>query len=315
MTHKNTKASNSTLSDIQYKLSDFIPEFSKFRHFEPEINYKYGDIDNNLYKSYKKGKIYFKSINIRCHRCKSRHVNLNVTIQRKLIFLNEGEQICLVQQFQCKTCGTTISTDLSSIVKANSNITHQVIEHIIHLYSFFSGTLHKIQKSLKEEHKIEISHQSIENIILFSNYELNIENWTLSGYYIFDALWVKKDGNWWYLICLFDVKINTIVLRSLVKSESSDIIRDFIAKSLRNQKKKCITTDLKHEYHIALNQLKINQQFCLFHSKQKINRDIKEHVDENKLNEEKIDEIIFYKKLIFEIFDAESFLTFSCPSA
>ena len=195
---------------------------------------------------------------------------------------------------------------MSSIVKANSNITHQVIEHIIHLYSFFSGTLHKIQKSLKEEHKIEISHQSIENIILFSNYELNIENWTLSGYYIFDALWVKKDGNWWYLICLFDVKINTIVLRSLVKSESSDIIRDFIAKSLRNQKKKCITTDLKHEYHIALNQLKINQQFCLFHSKQKINRDIKEHVDENKLNEEKIDEIIFYKKLIFEIFDAES---------
>lgn len=139
MRNKNTKASNSTMSDKQFKLLDFVPEFSKFRHSDGEINNQYGDIDNNLYKSYRKGKIYFKSINVRCKKCKSRKVSLNGTVKRKLIFLNIGEQTCLIQQFQCKKCGLTISTDLSSIVKSNSNITYPVIEHIIHLYSFFYG--------------------------------------------------------------------------------------------------------------------------------------------------------------------------------
>ena len=67
-----------------------------------------------------------------------------------------------------------IYTDLSSIVNENANITIPVIEHIEYLYSYFNGSLHKIRKSLKE-HNIEISHQSIENIILKSEYELSIE--------------------------------------------------------------------------------------------------------------------------------------------
>ena len=69
---------------------------------------------------------------------------MNANIERKLIFLNIGMQICLVQQFQSKKCGATIPTDLSSIVRPNSNITYPVIKHVIHLYSFFTGSLHKI---------------------------------------------------------------------------------------------------------------------------------------------------------------------------
>ena len=37
---------------------------------------------------------------------------MNANIERKLIFLNIGMQICLVQQSQCKKCGATIPTDL-----------------------------------------------------------------------------------------------------------------------------------------------------------------------------------------------------------
>ena len=47
----------------------------------------------------------------------------------------------------------------------------------------FSGSLHKIRKSLKKEHNIEISHQSIENIIFLNLIiKLSIKNWTFSGY-------------------------------------------------------------------------------------------------------------------------------------
>lgn len=152
--------------DKQYKLYDFIPEFSKFRHSDKDFTSTWDSTDDNLYKSYRNGKIYLKNIRVRCSKCNYNKVRLNATVERKLIFLNNGKQTCIVQQFQCKRCGATIPTDLFSIVKPNSNITYPVIKHVLHLYSYFTGSLHKIRKSLKIEHNIEISHQTIENIII-----------------------------------------------------------------------------------------------------------------------------------------------------
>ena len=195
MNKENTKASNSTLTDNQYKLSDFIEEFVEFRTAEDNSRFGCDNISENLFISYKEGKIYFKNIKTRCHKCKSRDVSLNATKRRELVFLIKRNQTCLVQQFKCKKCGTKISTDLSSIVYKNSNITYPVIKHILHLYAIFTCSLRKIQKSLKIEHNIDISHQAIENIILFSDFDFKIEPWSLSGYYIFDALWVKKMVN------------------------------------------------------------------------------------------------------------------------
>ena len=66
MRKKNTKATDGSLTDKQYKLYDFIPEFAKFRNNELGFSNKYGYINNNLYQSFKHSKIYFKSINVRC---------------------------------------------------------------------------------------------------------------------------------------------------------------------------------------------------------------------------------------------------------
>ena len=145
----------------------------------------------------------------------------------------------------------------------------------------FSGSLHKIPKSLKKEHNIEISHQSIENIIFNSNYEIEHENWTLSGYCLFDSLWVKQKGEWKYLLALFDLELNTIVSRELTDSETIDNIYNFLNQSLRNQNKKCIITDLKPEYRVAIDRLGVKQQFCTFHLKQLINREIRDYIKEN----------------------------------
>ncbi|WP_296811631.1 DDE-type integrase/transposase/recombinase, partial [uncultured Methanobrevibacter sp.] len=181
----------------------------------------------------------------------------------------------------------------------NANITIPVIEHIEYLYSYFNGSLHKIRKSLKKEHNIEISHQSIENIILKSEYEIEHRNWTFSGYYLFDALWVKKNGKWKYLLALFDLELNTIVAKELVESETVENVYDFLNQSLRNQKKKknCIITDLKSEYRVAIDKLQIKQQFCTFHTKQLINREIRDHIDKNNASEEEIEIIRDYKSL------------------
>lgn len=102
MTNRNTKASDSTLTDKQYKLYDFIPEFTKFRSNDLDFSNQYGDIDDNLYQSIKHGKIYFKSINVRCNKCNHNKIRMNATIERKLIFLNNGCRIVLFNSFNVK---------------------------------------------------------------------------------------------------------------------------------------------------------------------------------------------------------------------
>jgi transposase-like protein len=84
-----------------------------------------------------------------------------------------------------------------------------------------------------------------------------MKNWTFSGYYLFDALWVKKNGNWKYLLALFDLELNTIVAKQLIDSETVDTIYNFLNQSLRNQKTECIITDLKSEYRVAIDRLHI----------------------------------------------------------
>lgn len=56
---------------------------------------------------------------------------------------------------------------------------------------FYGAGLHKIQFNLKQEHNVEISHQSIENILLKSNYEFDHENWSYSGYYLLIVFGLK----------------------------------------------------------------------------------------------------------------------------
>ena len=180
-----------------------------------------------------------------------------------------------------------------------------VIECIENLYQIYGAGLHKIRFDLKQQHNIEISHQSIENILLNSNYEFNYENRSYSGYYLFDSLWVKINGEWNYILALFDVKLNTLVSIKLVDSEDSKTIYQFLNESLRNQKKISIGTDLKHEYRDAIDKLKVKHHFCKFHVKQAINKRFKDYFDKNSLTEEEKDILSNLKEDIYKILDAK----------
>ena len=259
----------------EYKLFDFVPEFSEFRQFDDLSRFGCENIDNNLIRLEKRGKIYFENKIVICPSCNSTHTVKNGTYERKLIFLRIGEKLCSIQKYKCKKCGKVFYTDLSSLVYDNYNITLPVINCIENLYQIYGASLHKIRFDLKQQHNIEISHQSIENILLSSHYQFNYGNWTYSGYYLFDSLWVKINGIWNYLLALFDVKLNTLVSIKLVESEDSKTIYQFLNESLRNQKKISIGTDLKHEYREAIDKLNIKHHFCRFHVKQNINKRFK----------------------------------------
>ena len=72
----------------------------------------------------------------------------------------------LFKNINAKKCGKVFYTDLSSLVYPNSNITLPVVDCIENLYQIYGAGLHKIRFDLKQQHNIEISHQSIENILL-----------------------------------------------------------------------------------------------------------------------------------------------------
>ena len=185
----------------------------------------------------------------------------------------------LFKNINAKKCIKVFYTDLSSLVYSNSNITLPVIDCIENLYQIYGAGLHKIRFDLKQQHNIEISHQSIENILLASNYQFNYQNWTYSSYCLFDSLWVKINGIWNYVLALFDVKLNTLVSVKLVESEDSKTIYQFLNESLRNQKKISIRTDLKHEYQEFIDKLKVKHHFCKFHVKQNTNKRFKDYSD------------------------------------
>lgn len=300
------KAPINTLELKQYMLSDFIPEFCEFGREEDEIIYGFDFVGENYFKVEKKFGTLFREKKPICPSCGSRNIVGNGHSPRKLYFLVKGEKTVFVQDYKCKNCGKKFSTELSSLVKPNSNITLPVIEFIREEYGFYNASLHSIRESLLKHHKIDISHQSIENIILDSEIDKKFKDWSLSGYYLFDSLWVKNNGKWNYLLVLFDTGLNTIVSYKLVLKEDIKTIYKFLDKSLANQPKKCITTDLKLEYRRAIDKINIKHHFCKFHTKQKVNRDIRNYLKKNKVSDEELELIKSLKQDIFDLLDSET---------
>jgi len=83
MSNKNIKAPYECMELKEYKLSDFVPEFS-----ESDGLSRFGceNIENNLIRFEKRGKIHFENRTSICPSCKSHHTVKNGTYERKLIF-------------------------------------------------------------------------------------------------------------------------------------------------------------------------------------------------------------------------------------
>ena len=194
------KAPIDILYEQAYNLCDFFEESSDFNSNERNSLFGCENISKNLIRTVKNGKLHFKNQIPVCPHCNSKKYVQNGYKERILIFLNKGKQICVIKKYKCKKCGKTYYTDLSSIVNGFSNVTNQVIEKILHLYSVFGSSIYKIQEELKNGYNVEISHQTIERVLLDFNFVKKHEPWTLSGYYLFDSLWVKIEGKWKHIL-------------------------------------------------------------------------------------------------------------------
>ena len=155
MTSTNIKAPHECMKSKQYKLFDFVYEFSEFCQSDDLSRFGCENIEDNLIGLEKRGKIHFENRISICLSCKSRNAVKNETYERKLIFLRIGEKTFTIQKFKCKKCGKEFYTDLSSLVYTNSNITLPVIDCIENLYQIYGAGLHKIRFDLKQQHNVK----------------------------------------------------------------------------------------------------------------------------------------------------------------
>ena len=306
MSIKNNKASNKVINSKQYKLYDFSESLEKFVEENSKIKFNVPDYDFEVIKEFYEWGYLFKLKFVYCDECKSRKCIEYGNIPRKLHILDEGYIECKIKRYLCTDCFSIFHTDISYLVEPGSNITRPIKDYVLEMYSLYNPSIYKIQKDLERNHMVTISERSIQNIIYGAEYDDRDKYDRFSGHYIFDALWVENSGRWMYLLALFDVKFNTIVSYSLVESESEEEIFKFLSESTYNKNRNTIVTDLKKEYRRPIWRLGFKHQFCHFHVKQKINRDVSDYIRKNNLSDEDIGEIVRFKKIIFGIFDCDS---------
>ena len=303
MPNKNLKLLSCILDVIPYKIFDFIQNISKNIKISSKIKNNNKKVNNEKNKNYNSEYYYLENIKPICPHCKSKNITKHGYTTRKLVILDNGDVKITILRYKCKKCNKTFNTDLSEIVLPNCNITIPVISEILTSYSIYGSSVYKIKNHLKQSFNVEISHQRIEDFILAYEYENKSESWTYSGYYLFDTLWVKINGKWKYLFALYDQKMNTIVAIDIYSNESEKNVKEFLSKSTQNQKRISITTDLKIDYRIPINQLRFKHQFCKFHTKQKLNRDIHNYITQEKVSKKEKKEILKIKEDIFKILD------------
>ena len=133
--------------------------------------------------------------------------------------------------------------------------------------------------------KFSVSRETIRKyrIINKNLYYLNNEL-ELSGYYGYDAQWVRIDPKkWYYRLVLLDT-INKMPVAELIsENEDAETVKKFINESIPYNKRKAIVTDLKSEYDKIMRELGFVHQHCTFHLKLNINKNIHKFIMKTKI--------------------------------
>ena len=295
--------------DIQYILDDYFENLPELCSRKVFIEDKLEKIDDNL-TVWKHKDIYrIKHKHVYCPECHSKDVVENGYYPKDLVLLHYGLVGCEIKRYECKHCKKGFSTDISSIVDPNFTVSHEVMNVVERYYSIDFTSVRKIQEYLKEFHGVNISYQEIQNIIVDYHIHYNPKISRYSGYYAFDALWIKIkeiSEKYVFLLTLIDVCHDTVVAYKVVEHETEEEVKKFLEEATRNQDRTAITTDLKPEYRKPINDLKFKHQFCKFHFKQNNNKIIRDYVKENNLPDEKIKEFKSYLPKLYEIYDVET---------
>lgn len=293
----------------QYKLDGYFDELPEQSSRKEYIEDKIEKLDSNLIVWKSSNTYYLKQKRVYCHECYSKDINEKGYYSRSLLLMDYGLVDCKIKRYKCKHCGKDFSADISSIVKPNFTVSNEVMNIVEEYYSIDFTSVRKIREFFEKVHGINISHQEIQDILVDYHIHFNPNIKEYSGYYAFDALWIKiKDisDKYVFLLALVDVCHDTIVAYKVVEHETEEDVLNFLKEATSNQDRIAITTDLKPEYMSPINALGFKHQFCKFHFKQNNNKIIRKYVKDNNLPDEKIKEYKKFLPELYEIYEVET---------
>lgn len=260
-----TNVHNYNISSINYNLFDFGIEKTNFEEkleyelFNHEKLLKQADDIHMLNKNHFELKIPI------CPNCSSEKFIKQEFREIKPILPQIGRKKLYIRRYKCKKCGKKYQTQLKGLLERFSNISLIIKENIQEYAKNGHESLRKISNQLKIHCNIDISHQTINNILSKDvKDEISLKIPKYSGYYAYDEQFPKTDGDKCRLL-LYDTVFDIPIADKVVKKLSKETIETFIKEHTENQPKIAMVTDHHKMYRNLIPDLGFKHQLCIFH--------------------------------------------------
>lgn len=272
-------------------------------------------------------------INPICPHCNSRKV-IQWSLYSKNIISEHYSGEIIIQRYYCKKCKKTFLTDLNDQFDSHSNISNSLKDKACEIKELNWSSLRDIAKYYKIFYNLDISYETVrKTLIVIEGNEIKYNIGNLSGYYGYDAQWIKINKIWRFRHAIYDLIQKMPVAELFAEEESNQDVHDFINKYIEPKDRIAIVTDTKAGYDAVMNELKFKRhQYCTFHFKKNLNTLVRNKINEykreitrklkktyknksEKFIEEKVNEelgsfkteIRYALQLIYYIFKEESF--------
>ena len=219
------------------------------------------------------------SLNPICPHCKSRKVT-KWTIYSKNIISEDYCGEILIRRYFCKRCRKTFITNLNDYFDFHSHISNSLKEKSWQIKELGWTSLRNIAKYYKIFYGIKISHETIRKaLIVIEGNEIDYKLPKLSGYYGYDAQWVKINKKWRFRHALYDIVQKMPVAELFAEEELNEDVYYLINKYTKQKDRIAIVTDTKSGYNTVMHDLDFNRhQYCTFHFKLNLNKQIKDEI-------------------------------------
>ncbi|MBR1611614.1 MAG: hypothetical protein IJ672_09095 [Methanobrevibacter sp.] len=219
------------------------------------------------------------SLNPVCPHCKSRKVTKWDIYSKNII----SEEYCgeiLIRRYFCKRCQKTFITNLNDHFDSHSHISNSLKEKSWLVKELGWSSLRNIAKYYEIFYGIKISHETIRKaLIVIKGNEIDFQLPKLSGYYGYDAQWVKINKKWRFRHALYDIVQRMPVAELFAEEELNEDVYYFINKYTEPKDRIAIVTDTKPGYNTVMHELRFKRhQYCVFHFKLNLNKLIKDEI-------------------------------------
>ena len=279
---KSNKKSVEKRDETRYTQSVF--EVSESKEAEEKI------VSKNTKKYYIDENLVVGELDPICPKCHRNYV-IKWNIYSKPVNSQEYCGDIKLQRYRCKRCDITFITDLEDQYKKHSSFSNDLLNMAASVKELNWSSYRDIAEYFQIFLGIKISHETLrKSLEIIEDNEIVYDVPELSGYFGYDAQWLKISKKWKFRHVIYDIVNRMPIAEFFADEEKNSDVYDFIDRNIDSKLRKGIVTDMKKGYDVVMASLKFDvHQYCIFHFKLSIERLITKNI--RKLKQEKLIEL------------------------